>query len=74
MCIQTPSTINAPILSLNLEQILSNQQCATIATQCVPYKKINDKKEQGLTEIKYAFYLSGRNPSKRKCNTDKEGL
>ena len=25
------------------------------------------KKEQGLTEIKHAFYISGRNPPKRKC-------
>ena len=30
------------------------------------------KKEQGLTEIKPAFYISGRNPPKRKCYTDKE--
>ena len=30
------------------------------------------KKEQGLTEIKHAFYLSGRNPAKRKCYTDNE--
>ena len=30
------------------------------------------RKEQGLTEIKHAFYLSGRNPAKRKCYTDNE--
>ena len=30
------------------------------------------KKEQGLVEVKHAFYLSGRNPHRRKSNTDKE--
>ena len=30
------------------------------------------KKEQGLTEVKQAFYLCGKNPSKRKSNADHE--
>ena len=30
------------------------------------------KKEQGLIEVKHAFYLTGRDPPKRKFNVDRE--